>query len=342
MKYLFFDTETSGLPKNGQYNAPHTRTDIWPRLVQLAWLLTDEEGTPLSQRSLIVCPDGFEIPAEASKVHGITTEYAREHGVTLFEALHDFEDVRLEADVLVAHNTPFDLRVVGAEYVRSEAPCNWVDDMLWICTMREATQYCAIPGRHMGEYKWPRLTELHVNLFDNDFADAHDALADVRACARCFFELIDRGVITPPSVGGATTIDGLRQENHMTQTTFNEDEWEDVTESEFTFWNPEDEGDAVVGVYTGDINTKFGSVPLLLNSDDDKIALPAHSLIQRLFKDLSHGDLVRVTFKGIKETSTGNELRIYKVQRRKQEASQDLGVSQEEAKEVIAELEAEQ
>ena len=31
--YLFFDTETTGLPKN--YNAPITDTDNWPRLVQL-------------------------------------------------------------------------------------------------------------------------------------------------------------------------------------------------------------------------------------------------------------------------------------------------------------------
>jgi hypothetical protein len=34
--YLFFDTETTGLPKN--YKAPVTDLNNWPRLVQLAWL----------------------------------------------------------------------------------------------------------------------------------------------------------------------------------------------------------------------------------------------------------------------------------------------------------------
>jgi len=34
--YLFFDTETTGLPKN--WKAPIEDLNNWPRLVQLAWL----------------------------------------------------------------------------------------------------------------------------------------------------------------------------------------------------------------------------------------------------------------------------------------------------------------
>jgi len=37
--YLFFDTETTGLPRN--YKAPATDLANWPRLVQIAWLLAD-------------------------------------------------------------------------------------------------------------------------------------------------------------------------------------------------------------------------------------------------------------------------------------------------------------
>lgn len=37
MKYLFIDTETTGLPK--EYDAPYTDIDNWPRLVQLAWIV---------------------------------------------------------------------------------------------------------------------------------------------------------------------------------------------------------------------------------------------------------------------------------------------------------------
>ena len=43
--YLFFDTETTGLPKN--WKAPITDLENWPRLVQLAWLVYDNIGNKI-------------------------------------------------------------------------------------------------------------------------------------------------------------------------------------------------------------------------------------------------------------------------------------------------------
>lgn len=42
---------------------------------------------------------------------------------------------------------------------------------------------------------WPRLRELHKYLFRKEFSDAHDAMADVKAVARCFWEMRDRRYI---------------------------------------------------------------------------------------------------------------------------------------------------
>jgi len=44
--YLFFDTETTGLPKS--WKAPVTDLNNWPRLVQLAYLQYDKDGTMIS------------------------------------------------------------------------------------------------------------------------------------------------------------------------------------------------------------------------------------------------------------------------------------------------------
>lgn len=60
LKYLFFDTETTGIPQN--YKAPCTDTDNWPRLVQLGWILTDGEGQELGRGNRIVRPDGSKFP----------------------------------------------------------------------------------------------------------------------------------------------------------------------------------------------------------------------------------------------------------------------------------------
>ncbi len=48
--YLFFDTETTGIPKNRK--APISDSTNWPRLVQLAWLITDEKAPNRRVRSI--------------------------------------------------------------------------------------------------------------------------------------------------------------------------------------------------------------------------------------------------------------------------------------------------
>lgn len=44
-------------------------------------------------------------------------------------------------------------------------------------------------------FNGPILQELHNHLFNEDFDGAHDALADVKATARCFFELKRLGIL---------------------------------------------------------------------------------------------------------------------------------------------------
>lgn len=87
MVYLFFDTETTGLPKN--YNAPSSDLENWScRLVQIAWILADENKKPFAMSNFIIKPDGFEIPKESSDVHGITTEKALAEGHDLKKVMY--------------------------------------------------------------------------------------------------------------------------------------------------------------------------------------------------------------------------------------------------------------
>ncbi len=188
--FLFFDTETTGLPKNWQ--APLDDLNNWPRLVQLAWLFVDEGGKEIKGKNQIIKPEGFEIPEDASAVHGITTEKAVEEGILLNEALFEFAQAIENSKILVAHNMSFDEKIMGAEFLRKEIN-NKLFERFKICTMHKSTDFCKIENGY--GYKWPKLIELHEKLFNSGFDGAHDALADVKACARCFFELKERGVI---------------------------------------------------------------------------------------------------------------------------------------------------
>lgn len=188
--YLFFDTETTGLPR--RWNAPVTDVDNWPRLVQLAWMMCDSQGNTIESRNAIIKPEGFTIPAEVAKLHGITTLIANEKGEPLREVMEQFSDKIDEAFVLVGHNISFDECIVGAEFERLRMMTS-----LFLkpksCTMKSSTNFCKLPGKN--GFKAPRLSELHQILFGSGFDNAHNAMADVEATARCFWKLKEKHLI---------------------------------------------------------------------------------------------------------------------------------------------------
>ncbi len=190
--FLIFDTETTGLPVKD--NAPITDLENWPRLVQLAWQLHDHEGKLAGAKNYIIRPDGFTIPYSAEKVHGISTDKALEEGHDLGEVLKEFSADLENTRLLIGHNIDFDINIVAAELIRTGIPNRFMEAPK-LCTKIESTDFCALPGGKGGKFKWPNLAELHRKLFDEDFADAHNASADVTATARCFLELARLGVI---------------------------------------------------------------------------------------------------------------------------------------------------
>ena len=188
--YLFFDTETSGIPRN--YKAPVTDLANWPRMVQLAWVLTDAQGNDITSAEHIVKPDGYTIPNAAAKIHGITTAIALRDGVELSIALDAMNDDLRQATTLIAHNMAFDEKILGEEFLRAGRK-NAVASKPRLCTMQSSTHFCQLPGPY--GFKWPSLQELYTKLFNEKFDGAHRAMTDVRACARCYFELKRRGVM---------------------------------------------------------------------------------------------------------------------------------------------------
>lgn len=196
--YLIFDTETTGLPK--KYNAPLTDLDNWPRLVQLAWQIHDEKGGLVEVKNFIVKPDGFTIPYDSEKIHGISTDRANREGVELKIVLEEFAKSVATSKLIIGHNVQFDVNIMGAEYLRAGVDSKLMDTE-HLCTKDESTDFCAIPGGRGGKFKWPKLIELHHKLFNEGFDEAHNAAADVEATTRCFLELVRVGVISKKRLG---------------------------------------------------------------------------------------------------------------------------------------------
>lgn len=189
--YLIFDTETTGLPK--RFDAPISDSDNWPRCVQIAWQLHDDMGNPVEHRDFLIKPEGYNIPYDAEQIHGISTELAETEGLPLEEVLKHFNEALQKADFVVGHNIEFDINIMGAEFYRADMQTVLMEkSILDTCTEKTA-EFCQLPGGRGGRFKLPTLTELHQKLFDEEFGEAHNAVADVEATTRSFLELIRIG-----------------------------------------------------------------------------------------------------------------------------------------------------
>ena len=192
--YLIFDTETTGLPK--RWDAPITDTGNWPRCVQIAWQLHDEMGKIIEHQDYLVQPDGYNIPYDAERIHGISTELAQADGISLSEVLEKFNIALSKSKFIVGQNLKFDVNIMGCEFHRLGIESS-MSSMPVLDTCTEVTaSLLQLPGGRGGKFKLPTLTELHSYLFNKPFAEAHNATADVEATTRCFFELIRTEIFT--------------------------------------------------------------------------------------------------------------------------------------------------
>lgn len=215
--YLFLDTETNGLPKDPK--APMARVENWPRVIQLAYSLYNEEQKLLYKYCELIKPDGWIIPTFESLVlegvdeekakrgaaffeeNGYTTKGCEENGVPIHEALYSISVALENCKYVIAHNMMFDYNVLGAEMIRANTKSK--NKPIKVCTKELATEFCKIPNPNSywanrgSPYKWPNLTELHTKLFGKGFEGAHDAMFDVNAMSSCFFEMLNKKIIVP-------------------------------------------------------------------------------------------------------------------------------------------------
>lgn len=192
----FFDTETTGLPL---WKIPSDDTGQ-PHLVQLAIIrmAEPEPAPPLAIHNALIRPDGWEISAEVSAIHGITHERAMDEGIPEAAAVEIYlAEVRC-AVLRAAHNIAFDDRLMRIAMLRmgmTKEAIREVEDRQKFCTMQAATPIVKCPptdkmkaaGFH--KFKSATMTECVRFFFGEALDGAHDALVDVRACARVYWHL---------------------------------------------------------------------------------------------------------------------------------------------------------
>lgn len=201
MKFLFFDTETSGFIKKNL--SADDVNQAW--CIQIGALLTDHNGNELEKLDLMIKPDGRSMHPMALATHGIELEYAQEHGLPELEVANQFGTLLRKANLIICHNYLFDwghakaLLERNMDNLSDEARSAFYLDTPSFCTMKDKkiVKFCGLKNK-ANRSKVPKLIELYEKLFEESFDCAHDAMADISATKRCFFELINLDVIEIP------------------------------------------------------------------------------------------------------------------------------------------------
>ena len=196
MKYLIFDTETTGLPLTR-----NTTSGKWykkyPHIVQISWIMYDSDKNQCIdiQDFIVKIPDDVEISEKSTSIHGISKEISQKKGTTIEDILPLFSIMLNHCDMIIGHNIEFDINMIRAEFLRN----NYIDPFILekhkqvYCTMKHSIELCKIEAlSRYGNtyYKWPKLIELHNFLFHTTPKNLHNSLTDIYVTLRCFYKML--------------------------------------------------------------------------------------------------------------------------------------------------------
>lgn len=87
-------------------------------------------------------------------------------------------------------------------------------------------------------------------------------------------------------------------------------EWDELGEK---YWEAQKEEDELTGVVTEIKEGKYGKVYCILTAANEHLLTPSHNILQDRLKEVTTGDLIKIIYKGQKDTGKGNPAQLYKV-----------------------------
>lgn len=114
--FLFINIKGNGLPITGAW---HTNSEDWPNIIQIGWVLFEEDGTEITRSERIIKPEGFTISRSAELLHGISHQEALINGVCIRSVIKELELITSKTLYIGGHDVKFIKGMVVSETIRN-------------------------------------------------------------------------------------------------------------------------------------------------------------------------------------------------------------------------------
>jgi len=181
---IAWDTETTGIPPKFKPTPANVAEFAKSRIVSLAAVRYSGRGREIKTFYRLIRPDGYDhMPPGAENVHKISFDQACVEGVPFEQAFGEFRQFCANDPLMVAYNSQFDEKMMLSEILRYGLDTAWWLDHTFTCCFELYKQINCV--------KRGKLEVVYPTVFGRAF-DAHNSLADSRACGELYFYLLDQ------------------------------------------------------------------------------------------------------------------------------------------------------
>ena len=162
---IVFDLETTGLPK-----AEGSDLDMQPRIIEFGAIKVDDDLEEVDRLEFF-CNPGHELDPQIIKITNITDDMLKDKKpfIAHYKDLCEFFIGQRE---IVAHNLPFDRKVLRFELERVDKLTKFPWPIEHICTVEVGQQVWG---------KMRKLGDIYEELFGFKIENAHRSINDVKA-----------------------------------------------------------------------------------------------------------------------------------------------------------------
>jgi DNA polymerase III epsilon subunit-like protein len=188
MTKIIIDSETTSLPEFptvfGKYYPPDDLDKYKKgRLVELGWIILDEENNIVDKKSFLVkgiVPEDYK----GFEIHKITNKDV-ESGEDIVFIIDILMKDLLNCHLLIGHNIDFDRHIIMSEMCRLKIDPMLLGKISSFCTMKHGKEITKILNKKKEGFKFPRLEELCDKL-EIKINGGHRAMIDVMKTYECY------------------------------------------------------------------------------------------------------------------------------------------------------------